>query len=52
MKYINASLGIICITIMETIALLHGINGTLMSLSFGAICTIVGYGVGKKTDNT
>jgi len=36
---------IICIVTLETIALLHGINGTAMSLSFAAIAGLGGYQV-------
>jgi len=49
MKYLVAGLGIISIAGLEGYALAQGINGTTLSLSFGAICTIIGYIIGRKT---
>jgi hypothetical protein len=35
--------GLICITIIESIALMKGINGTLLTLTIGAICGVIGW---------
>ncbi len=37
--------GLICITILESIALLKGINGTLLTMVIGAILLTVGVAV-------
>ena len=37
--------GIICITVIETVALYNGINGTLLTISVGAIAGAVGVAV-------
>ena len=42
-KAIVTIVAIICITILEALALLKGIDGAMLSLSFTAIGTIVGY---------
>ena len=42
-RYHLALAGIICLTIIEAMALSHGINGTLLSMVIGSICTIVTY---------
>jgi len=49
MKYATVGVGILCITLLECIAILNGIDGTVLALAFGAICTIVGYIGGQKT---
>ena len=42
-KYIIAGMAISGITILDSIALSHGINGVAMSVSVGGIGTIAGY---------
>ena len=39
--------GIVCITVLETIALLKGIDGSLMALAFSTIGGILGFKAGK-----
>jgi len=41
--------GITGIVILESVAMLSGIDGQLLSAAIGAICTIVGYTFGKST---
>jgi len=48
MKYIIAGLGITAIAWLEGLALANGIDGTVLTLAFGAICTIIGYIGGQK----
>ena len=35
--------GILCITILEAVALMNGINGIALTAVVGTICTTVGY---------
>lgn len=35
--------GLICITVMESIALIQGINGALFTVVIGAICGVIGW---------
>lgn len=39
---------VICLTLIEVMALYQGLDGALLSLMVGAITTIVGYVYGKK----
>lgn len=41
-------LAIVCITILEAIALLTGIDGQLFAGAIGAICTLAGYSYARK----
>jgi hypothetical protein len=50
-KCIIAGMAIVGITVMDCIALSHGINGTLMSLSVGSIGTIAGYSIKYKLES-
>jgi hypothetical protein len=40
--------GIAGVVILESIALLQGIDGQILSVVVGGICTIVGYAFGHK----
>ncbi len=51
-KYILATTGILCIAIMETAAILTGVNGSLMSICVGAIAAIIGGVVGFSINLT
>ena len=46
---IKALVAMGCITILEAIALLQGINGTLLSLGLAALAGLGGYALGKRT---
>jgi len=35
--------GLICLTIIESIALMKGINGQLLTVAIGAICGVIGW---------
>lgn len=37
-----------CITILEAVALVNGINGTLLSLGLAALAGLGGYALGKR----
>ena len=39
--------GIVCVTIIETVALYTGIDGTMLAAVVGGICTMVGYAFGQ-----
>ena len=47
-KTIVAIWGLICVSAPLCIALIMGLNGTLLAVCIGAICTIVGYVFGHK----
>jgi len=48
--------GIICITLLEVVALMQGLDGQYFSIVIGGIGSIVagviGYGVGKSSSST
>lgn len=46
-KYALSITAVVCITSLELVALSNEINGLALSLSVGAICTIVGWSIGK-----
>lgn len=48
-QHIICYVAIIAIVIIETVALLHGINGVALSTSVGAISFIGGHTVSKNT---
>ena len=37
------AVGLICLTIIESIALLKGVNGALFTTVVGAICMVIGW---------
>ena len=39
---------VVCITIIECVALLKGINGTLLIITIGALCTIGGVAIPRE----
>lgn len=43
--------GLICITILESIALIQGINGTLLTVVIGAICGVIGWRIPMNDSN-
>lgn len=49
MKYLITAIGIVSIAWLEGLALANGVDGTVLTLAFCAICTIVGYIGGQKT---
>lgn len=49
MKYLIAGVGVGSIAWLESLALANNIDGTVMTLAFGAICTIIGYITGHKS---
>lgn len=48
-KYTLAIVAMVLISSLEVVALSFGINGLALSLSVGAICTIVGWSIGKRS---
>lgn len=49
-KLMAPALGISCICALEGYALSRGINGVALTASVGAICTIVGWSLGRAQD--
>jgi len=41
---------LICITILESIALSKGINGTLLTVVIGALCGVIGWRIPMKPE--
>lgn len=39
--------GIVCVTILEAVALYCGVDGTMLAAVVGGICTMVGYAFGQ-----
>lgn len=39
--------GIVCVTIIEAVALYSGVDGTMLAAAVGGICTMVGYAFGQ-----
>jgi len=54
-KTIMGIIGLICLTVLACVALLMGIDGTVLASVFGIMGTIVGYAFGvriSKKDDT
>jgi hypothetical protein len=41
--------GLVCVTVLEAIALMKGINGTLFMIVIGLIATTIGVNIDKAT---
>lgn len=46
---IKALVAMGCITVLEAVALLQGINGALLSLGLAALAGLGGYALGKRS---
>lgn len=47
-KYMTVCIAIVCITLLETVALWRGINGSVFMTSIAAISGLGGYAFGKR----
>lgn len=47
MKYGTAVIAILCLTILEIVALVQGINGALFGIAMSSIAGLGGYSVAK-----
>jgi hypothetical protein len=47
-KIISVTVAVVCITFLEALALLKGIDGQVFSIAVGAIAALVGYLFGKS----
>lgn len=48
---IKAIVAMGCITALEAVALIQGINGTLLSLGLAALAGLGGYALGKRSQD-
>lgn len=48
-KYLVSILSLVCLTIIETVALCKGVNGHTLAASIGGVTLIGGYAIGRIT---